>query len=87
MDDFYSSMKEILDNSSNEKPTKVREASSSSFFAEARVPLCPHMNWKKHVKKPKTVCTLGIVAVIVICLRLIIHLVTHRYGFLNNSPH
>jgi len=27
MDDFYSSMKEILDNSSNENPRKVREAS------------------------------------------------------------
>ena len=42
MDDFYSSMEEILDNSSNEKPTKVREASSSSFFAEALVPLNPY---------------------------------------------
>ena len=35
MDDFYSSMKEILDNP--EKPTKVRRASSSSFFAETLV--------------------------------------------------
>ena len=42
MDDFYSSMKEILDNSSNEKPTNVREASSSSIFAEVLVPLNPY---------------------------------------------
>ena len=42
MDDFYSSMKKILDNSSNEKPTKVREAYSSSLFAEALVPLNPY---------------------------------------------
>lgn len=48
MDDFYSSMKEILDNSSNEKPTKVREASSSSFFAEALVPLNPY-RWGPYV--------------------------------------
>ena len=48
MDDFYSSMKEILENSSNEKPTKVREAYSSSFFAEALVPLNPS-KWAPYV--------------------------------------
>ena len=45
MDDFYSSMKEILDdssndNSSNEKPTKQKLG--SSFFAKALVPLNPY---------------------------------------------
>lgn len=39
---FYSSMKEILDNSSNEKTKRFREASSSSLFAKALVPLNPH---------------------------------------------
>ena len=39
MDDFYSSMKEILDNS--EKPTKDIKTSSSSFFAKALVPINP----------------------------------------------
>ena len=48
MDDFYSSMKEILDNSSNEKPTKVREAYSSSLFAEALVSLNPY-RWGPYV--------------------------------------
>ena len=42
MDDFYSSMKKILDNSSNEKLTKVREVYSSSLFAEALVSLNPY---------------------------------------------
>ena len=50
MDDFYSSMKEILDidNSSNEKPTKVRQASSSSIFAEALVPINPY-RWGPYI--------------------------------------
>ena len=46
MDDFYSSMKEILDNSNNEKPTKQRLA--SSFFVEVLVPLNPH-RWGPYV--------------------------------------
>ena len=41
-------MKEILENSSNEKPTKVREASSSSFLIEALVPLNPY-RWSPYV--------------------------------------
>ena len=46
MDYFYSSMKEILDNSSNKKPTKQRLA--SSFFAEALVPLNTY-KWGSYV--------------------------------------
>lgn len=45
MDDFYSSMKEVRDNSSNEKSTKFREAYSSSFFAEALIPINPYRWW------------------------------------------
>lgn len=48
MDDFYSSMKEILDNSNNENLTKDRKAASSSFFVEALVPINPY-KWESYV--------------------------------------
>ena len=54
MDDFYSSMKEILDDLTNEKTTEVKEVYSSGLFAEALVSLNPY-KWPPYIARSVSV--------------------------------